>query len=112
MAYDDLNLGQFVAGFLTIISDTKNPEMSRHMLGELLETVKLSENFSWPIARGAFVVIMHCIEDESITWANTRFLAENRRMFSQTAMFNRSVTLSPKTASVNQLPTPKHVVCK
>ena len=50
MAYDDLTLGQFVAGFLTNVLDTQIPEMSRHMLGELLENVKLSENLLWPIA--------------------------------------------------------------
>ena len=55
-AYDDLSLGQFVVGFLTNILDTQNSEMSHHMLVELLETVKLSENLSWPIVRGAFAV--------------------------------------------------------
>ena len=101
-----------MAGFLTNALDTQNDEMRKYMLWELLETVKLSENLSWPIARGAFAVAMHRIEDESITWANTRFLAENRLTFSQTAVFNGSITLSPKTASVNQLPTSKRVVCK
>ena len=66
--YDDLTLDQFVAGLLTDALETQNDELRKHMLGELLETVKLSENLSWPITRGAFAVAMHRIEDESITW--------------------------------------------
>ena len=90
--YDDLTLGQFVTGFLTNVLDTQSEDLRKHMLGELLETVKLSENLSWPIARGAFAVAMHRIEDESISWANTRYLAENRLTFLQTAVFNGSTT--------------------
>ena len=94
--YDDLTLGQFVVGFLKNAMDTTNPQLSRAMLNELVETMKLSENLSWPIARGAFVVAMHRIEEESVNWSDTRFLAENGLTFSQTAVFSGSVTMSPK----------------
>ena len=40
--YDDQMLGQFVAKFLTNALETQNDELRKHMLGELLETVKLS----------------------------------------------------------------------
>ena len=110
--YDDLTLGEFVIGFLTNIIDTQNSKMSRHMMTELLETVKLSENLSWPIARGAFAVAVHKVEDETATWADTRFLAENRLTYSQTAVFNGLVTLSPKTTQPHPLPNTKHVVCR
>ena len=79
---------------------------------ELLETVNLSENLSWPIARGAFVVAMHKVEDETVTWADTYFLAENRLTYSQSAVCNGSVTLSPKPPHLNPLPSIKCVVCR
>ena len=52
-------------------------EVSHHMLMELLETVKLGENLSWPIARGVFAIAIHSIKHESISWGITRFLAEH-----------------------------------
>ena len=76
------------------------------MLTELLETTKLAENLSWPIARGAFAVAMHRVEDESTMWADTHFLAENR------LTFNGSITLSPRPSQNNKLPTQKRIVCR
>ena len=75
-AFDNLSLGQFVVGFVSNILETQNADMRRHLLTELLETAKLAENLSWPIARGAFMVAMHRVEDENTTWADTHFLAE------------------------------------
>ena len=49
----------------------------KNMLNELAETIKLAENISWPIARDAFAASMLKIEDESITWADTRTLADH-----------------------------------
>ena len=71
-----------------------------------------AENLSWPIARGAFAVAMHRVEDENTTWADTRFLAENRLTYFQTVVFNGSITLSPRPAQNNQLPSLKRVVCR
>ena len=51
--------------------------MMKNMLRELGETVRLAENLSWPIARGAFAISMHKIEDETLTWADARALADN-----------------------------------
>ena len=97
-AYDDLTLGQFVVGFVFNVLETTNPEMRKSMLLELVETVKLAENLSWPIARGAFAVAMHRVEEEATVWGDTRYFAENRLTYSQTAVFNGSVTMSPKVA--------------
>ena len=58
-AYDDLTLGQFVAGFITNVLDTQHVDTMKNMLRELGETVRLAENLSWPIARGAFAISMH-----------------------------------------------------
>ena len=66
------------SSFLMKALETQNPETARHMLVELLQTVKLSENLSWPNARGDVAVAMHHIEDESIAWGDSGFLAENR----------------------------------
>ena len=66
-AYDDLNLGQFVAGFIANILDTQHFDTVKNMLKELGETVKLAENLSWPIVRGAFAISMHKIKEETLT---------------------------------------------
>ena len=81
------------------------------MIHELMETVKLAENLSWPIARGAFAVSMQKLEDETLAWSDKRTLADNRLTYSQSAVFSGSVTLSPKPT---QQPPPmgKRVVCK
>ena len=96
-AYDDLTLGQFVVGFVSNVLETSSPDVRRSMLAELVETVKLAENLSWPIARGAFAVAMHRVEEEATVWADSHYFAENRLTYSQTAVFNGSVTMSPKT---------------
>ena len=49
---DDLSLGQFTVGFLANILDTSHHDTCRHTIHELMETIKLAENLSWPIARG------------------------------------------------------------
>ena len=68
--FDELTLGQFVIGFINNVLDTQHVPTMRSMLNEL------AENISWPIARGAFAVSMLKIEDENITWADTRTLGE------------------------------------
>ena len=83
------------------------------MLSELVETVKLAENISWPIARGAFAASMLKVEEESITWSDTRTLADHRLTYSQSAVFSGSTTMSPRPST----PTPsngslKKTVCK
>ena len=110
--FDDLTLGQFVVGFFKNAMDTPNPQIARSMLNELIETVKLSENLSWPIARGAFAVAMHRIEEESISWGDSHFLAENCLTFSQSAVFSRSVTMSSKAQSTQPLTTMKRIMCR
>ena len=66
LAYDDLTMGQFVTGFFNNIMETQSPELSKCMLTELSETIKLAENLSWPIALGAFATSMHKIEDGTL----------------------------------------------
>ena len=72
----------------------------KNMRTELVETVKLAENISWPIARGAFATSMLKIEDESISRSNTRFLADHRLTYSQSAVFAGSTTMSPRPSSI------------
>ena len=112
MAYDDLTLGQFVAGFITNVLNTQNVDMM-NMLKELGETAKLAENLSWPIACGAFAISMHKIEDETLTWGDARALADNRLTYSQSAVFSGSTTLSPRnTGSPQTVGGPKKIVCR
>ena len=71
--YDDLTLGQFVVGFLANVLGTPHQDTCRNMIHELMETIKLAENLSWPIARGAFAVSMQKLEDETLVWSDKWF---------------------------------------
>ena len=82
-------------------------------MNELNETIKLTENLSWSIARGAFATSMHKIEDRTLVWCNSRQLADNRLTYLQSSVFSGSVTLSPRlgTPAQNNGSTRK-IVCK
>ena len=69
--------------------DTHHIPTMKDMLTELVETVKLAGNISWPIARGAFAASMPKIEDESIPL-----------MYSQSAVFAGSTTMSPRPSAI------------
>ena len=112
-AYDDLSLGQFIIGFVNNIMEIQSAELSKCMFVELSETMKLAQNLSWPIERGAFATSMHKIEDGTLAWNNNRQLADNRLTFSQSAVFSGSVTMSSRpTTSVQSNNAAKRIVCK
>ena len=85
--FDDLTLGQFVIGFVTNTLETQHPSLMRNMLLEMVETIKVAENISWPIA-----TCMHRIEDETLSWNDARTLSENRLTYSQATVFSGSKT--------------------
>ena len=70
--YDDLTLGQFVVGFLANVLGTPHQDTCRNMIHELMETIKLAENLSWP------TFSMQKLEDEMLVWSDKRTLADNR----------------------------------
>ena len=111
--FDNLSFCQFVIGYVQNTLDTSHQDTSRHMLTELVETAKLAENLSWPIARGTFAASMHQLENQQITWQDSRTLADTRLTYSQAAVFSGSVTMSPKSSKVAQ-PTSgvRKVVCR
>ena len=107
-----MTLGQFVAGFVANVLDTQHMDTMRNMLKELGDTVKLTENLSWPIARGAFAILMNKIEEETLTCVDCRVLADNRLTYSQSAVFSGSTTMSPRnTGSPQVTGGPKKIVC-
>ena len=53
------------------------------------------------------------MEEGATVWADSRYFAENRLTCSRTAVFNGSVTMSPKTGpQAAQSGNMKHIVCK
>ena len=112
VTFDELLLGQFVIGFVNNVMDTQHVSMMKNMLTELVETVKLAENISWPIARGAFAASMLKIEDESISWSDTRTLADQRLTYSQSAVFAGSTTMSPRIPPTSGNGSIKKIACK
>ena len=95
VTFDELSLEQFVIEFVNNVMDTQHVPTMKNMLLELVETVKLAENISWPIARGVYVALMLKIEDKSISWNDTRVLTDHRLTYSQSAVFAGSTTMSP-----------------
>ena len=87
--YHDLSLSQFTVGLLANVLDTSHHCTCRHMIHKLMETIKLAENLSWPIARGAFAVSMHKLEDETLTWSDRKTLSPKPTQ--QTAPFGKRV---------------------
>ena len=81
-----------MVGFLKIVLEVQNGVLLRNMLTELVETVNTS--FLANHSRCPCYDIMHRIENEAVSWADTHFLMENRLAYSQTAVFNGSVTMS------------------
>ena len=110
--FDDLTFSQFVVGFVQNALDTPHPDTSRRMLVELVETAKLAENLSWPIARGAFAASMHQLEEQQITWQDSRTLADNRLTYSQAAVFSGSMTMSPKPSGNQPSSGTRKMVCR
>ena len=110
--FDDPIFCQFDVGFVQNALDTPHPDTSRRMLTELVETAKLAENLSGPIARGAFATSMHQLEDQQIMWQDSRTLADNRLTYSQAAVFSGSFTMSPKSSSTQLSSGVKKVVCR
>ena len=110
--FDDLSFYQFIIGFVYNALDTPHADTSCRMVIELVETAKLAENLSWPIAQGAFAASMHQLEDQQITWQDSRTLADNRFTYSQAAIFSGSQTMSPKPSNVAQTTSGvRKVVC-
>ena len=99
VTFDELLLGQFVIGFVNNVMDKQHVPTVKIMLLELVETVKLAENISWPITRGAFAASMLKIECESISWNDTHVLADHRLTYSQSAVFAGSTTMFPRPSS-------------
>ena len=100
MTLDEFSWGQFIIVFVNNVMDTQHIPTMKNMLTELVETVKLAENISWTIARGAFAASILKIEDESISWSDMCFLADHRLTYSQSAVFAGSTTMSPCPSSI------------
>ena len=56
---------------------------------------------------------MHKIEEGTLVWSNNRQLADNRLTYSQSTVFNGSVTMSPRPGTPAQSGgSSKRIVCK
>ena len=66
--FDELTPTQFALGFVKNINDTIDPLTRWFMMAELYEMLKLIEATSWPVAKGAYIAVMHAIKDGKITW--------------------------------------------
>ena len=69
LPFNDLNMTQFVMGFIKNVNDTLDSLTCQYMLAELYNLMKLADSTSWSVAKGAFMSSMHSIEDGEIGWS-------------------------------------------
>ena len=63
LPFDELNMTQFVMGYIKNVNDTLDSLTRQYMLAELYDLMKLADSTSWQVARGAFISSLHSIED-------------------------------------------------
>ena len=66
--FDELTTLQFCLGFVKNIIDTLDSLTHQFMMLEFYELLKLIEATSWEIAKGAYISIMHAIEEGELSW--------------------------------------------
>ena len=96
LPFDDLNMTQFVMGFIKNVNDTLDSLTRQYMLAELYDLMKLADSTSWPVAKGAFISSMHSIEDGEIAWSDRSALLQRRMTQTHATMFaTQSVQRTP-----------------
>ena len=70
LSFDDLNMTQFVMGFIKNVNDTLDSLTRQYVLAEFYDLMKLADSTSWSATKGAFNSSMHSIEDGKIGWSD------------------------------------------
>ena len=77
--YDDLNISEFVYGYLCMIDDSPASQRSvlHSHLKQLMEDTTL---YQWAVIRGYHAVVLNMIETGRLTWADTERIQALRRV--------------------------------
>ena len=69
--YDDLSMAQWVVGQATNISQVTDITMIKHMLTQLIQTMKDACSLPWPQVREAYGDCMQELEEGRLQWEDT-----------------------------------------
>ena len=111
LPFDELNMTQFVMGFIKNVNDTLDSLTRQYMLAELYDLMKLADSTSWHVARGAFISSMHSIEDGEIAWSDRGALLQRRMTQTHAAMFSNLTHKTPGSR-IKETPSDRKLVCK
>ena len=112
LPFDELNMTQFVMGFVKNVNDTLDSLTRQYMLAELYDIMKLADSTSWPVAKGAFVSSMHSIEDGEISWSDRNALLQRRITQTHAAMFSGSTAQRPSASRPRESVSERRLICK
>ena len=81
VTYDQLTQGQWVQGYVSMILDSLGDKVVyMNMLNLLMLD---SSDFGWPVAKGAFTVLLCKMENGELTWHDSGNINKIRRTFAQ-----------------------------
>ena len=110
VTFDELTPIQFALGFVKNVNDTIDPLTRRFMMAELYEILKLIEATSWSVAKGAYIVVMHAIEDGELMWQDRLALMQYRMTHTHAAAF---VVPQARPATTKVTPAQeRRLICK
>ena len=111
LPFDELNMTQFVMGYIKNVNDTLDSLTRQYMLAELYDLMKLADSTSWQVARGAFISSMHSIEDGEIAWSDRNALLQRRMTQTHAAMFSNP-TYKSSGSRMKETSSDRKLICK
>ena len=83
ITFDQLNLTQFVNGFVRGVLDEENQNVRQQMLSYLCDLMEDANDFSWASAKASHAVLLCEMERGTLEWANTERIDRIRRAHAQ-----------------------------
>ena len=83
ITFDQLNLTQFVNGFVRGVLDEKSQNVREKMLSYLCDLMEDANDFSWASAKASHAVLLCEMERGTLEWSNTDRIDRIRRAHAQ-----------------------------
>ena len=100
VTFDQINLTQFVNGFVKGILDEKDQNVREKMLSYLCDLLEDANDFSWASAKASHAVLLCEMERGAVDWSNTPRIDRIRRAHAIPPVANRT-GLETKTSNAN-----------
>ena len=107
ITFDQLNLTQFVNGFVKGVLDEESEKIREKMLQYLCDLMEDAQDFSWASAKASHAVLLCEMERGTVDWSSTSCIDRIRRAHAQ-----RHTTTSRQNWARNQDPQRKPWFCK